>query len=291
VHPKYNETVDKIIAWSKQDRNIRGSLILGSQVREELEGDEWSDLDVLLLADKPPLLMNTDNWLESFGEVVCVTFEETGLDFINLNWCIKRALFDDHRVIDFSILPYDRLDDVLSINKDIHALGYKVIYDANSNLLNSKIEKTIKTVKNGEPKIPTEEELGKVINELLFHIIWSFKKIKRQELWVAVSCINGHISDLLLRLIEFHNGLITKRSNIVMYEGRFLEVRTSREIIDKLRHCFSKYDESEAINTLGQLIDVTYFISKEISEENGYKLSAHQFEMIRKIYGEMKAEA
>ena len=55
MHPKYDETVDKIIAWSKRDSNIKGSLILGSQVRNELEGDEWSDLDVLLLADKPHL--------------------------------------------------------------------------------------------------------------------------------------------------------------------------------------------------------------------------------------------
>ena len=122
MHPKYDDTVDKIIAWSKQESNIKGSLILGSQVREELEGNEWSDLDVLLLAEQPHFLINTVDWLEFFGEAVCVTFEETSLDFMNLNWYVKRALFDDNRVIDFSILPYDRLDDVLSINRDIHAL-------------------------------------------------------------------------------------------------------------------------------------------------------------------------
>ena len=289
MHPYYAETVEKITAWATQDDNIKGALVLGSQVRQELAGNEWSDLDVLLLVAEPDLLIKTADWLDAFGEVVCVTFEKTHLDFMNLTWDIKRALFADHRAVDFSILPYARVDDVLFLNKDIHAHGYQVIYEANTDELSSKIEGTLKSVEPEEFKPPTADELAQLISDLLFQIIWSFKKIKRKELWAAVTCINGPISHLLLQLIELHTALVIHRSTVLMYEGRFFENRAGKVIIDKLRDCFAKYDEIDAIATLGRLIDMTYFIAKEIGEINGYQLNTSQFEMISKLYGEMKA--
>jgi hypothetical protein len=36
---KYDETIDKIIAWGRHDSNIEGAIIIGSQVREEIQAD------------------------------------------------------------------------------------------------------------------------------------------------------------------------------------------------------------------------------------------------------------
>jgi hypothetical protein len=54
--------------------------------------------------------------------------EETPLPWVSLTWSVKRILFADHRAVDFSIMPADRLDDVLAMNAEIHANGYQVIY-------------------------------------------------------------------------------------------------------------------------------------------------------------------
>ena len=56
---------------------MQGLLVLGSQARDKLKGDEWSDLDLLLLTDQPNDFMQSDKWLKAFGDVVCVIDEET----------------------------------------------------------------------------------------------------------------------------------------------------------------------------------------------------------------------
>jgi aminoglycoside 6-adenylyltransferase len=286
---QYDETINEIVSWSKQDGNVEGAIAIGSQVRDELRADEWSDLDVMVLANDPYLLLDDAAWMDRFGTSVCVFVEVTELYFATWNWCVKRALYDDHRAVDFSILPYDKLDEVLSVNEGIMSKGYRVLYDSSANLLESKIRTVIETVEEADLEIPTEKELRNDVNNLLFHIIWTFKKIKKGELWVAVRCINTYIRDLLLRLIEFYNASVTKRSSVVMYSGRFLEDRTDDDILGQLRYCFAKYDEQDAVETLGHLVDVVYFISKRLFEALGYQLDIDQFEAIKKMYAEMQA--
>jgi len=110
-------------------------LALGSQVRQDFAGDEWSDLDILLLVDNPQVLLNGDAWLTNLGEVVCAIIEETSLNWLSLTWIVKRVLFTDNRTVDFSILPYERVDDVLSLNAEIHANGYQILYDDHPGLI------------------------------------------------------------------------------------------------------------------------------------------------------------
>jgi aminoglycoside 6-adenylyltransferase len=289
VDTKYDETVDEIIAWSQQDSNVKGAIVIGSQVRDELHADEWSDLDVMVMANDPYLLLDEATWMDRFGTPVCVFVEVNELPFATWDWCVKRALFDDRRAVDFNILPYDKLDEVLSINRGIMAKGYRVLYDSNPDLLDSKIRAVIEEIEEAVPQIPTEKELSNDVSNLLFHVIWAFKKIKKGELWVAVRCINTYIRDLLLRLIEFYNASVTIKSSVVMYNGRFLEDRTDGEILGQLRHCFAKYDEQDAFDTLGHLVDVTFFVSKRLFEALGYHLDADQFEAIDKMYADMKA--
>ena len=176
MHPKYNETINKLRTWSQSEKSIQGVIILGSQVRDEFEGDEWSDLDVLLLAENPSDFIRSDKWLDFFGEVACAVIEETPLDWVNMTWSVKRILFTDNRAIDFSILPADRVDDILSMNAEIHARGYEIIYDANPNILTAKVETSLAEIKDEPPKPPTEAELQQIINNILFELLFAAKK-------------------------------------------------------------------------------------------------------------------
>src|SRR5512145_1974056 len=158
MHLQYHESVEKIKGWSQQAPNIHAVILLGSQVRKEFAGDEWSDLDVLLLADDPQTLLRSNDWLAFLGERVCGVMEETPLDWLQLTWSVKRVLFADNRTIDFSILPYARLDDAIAMNAEIHANGYQVLYDAHDGLVSSKIETTLATVKDEPARRPTADE-------------------------------------------------------------------------------------------------------------------------------------
>ena len=46
---RYDGTIDEIITWAEQDSNIEGVIIIGSQARDELGADQWSDLDLMVL--------------------------------------------------------------------------------------------------------------------------------------------------------------------------------------------------------------------------------------------------
>ncbi len=287
MHPQYHASVEKIQRWSQQSPNIHAAVLLGSQVRKEFAGDEWSDLDVLLLVDDPQALLRDDAWLNFLGESICIIVEETPLDWIRLTWSVKRVLFTDNRTIDFSIMPYTRLDDVLAMNAEIHANGYRVLYDAQDGLVASKIAATLIPVKDEPPRVPTADELHQIVSELLFQLMFSGKKIKRNELWVAVSTLNQVVSSRLLQLIEYHVASSGRAHHRIRYEGRFLEQRAQADILAKLSGCFARYDATDAIHTIGNVLDLTEQLSREICAIQKYPFEVQPFDRLRMLYGAM----
>ncbi len=287
MHSKYSETAEHIRLWAQQEKNVHCVLILGSQVRKDFEGDEWSDLDVLLLVDNPDVFRQTNTWLAFLGEILCEIIEEVYLDWIQLTWYTKRILLTDNRAIDFSIMPYERIEDVLSLNAEIHANGYQVIYDAGPDWVAPKIEATLAVLKEDVPRVPTEDELWRTIQILLFQLIFASKKLKRKELWVAVSCINQQVNHRLLELIEFHTNSVVGAPQRIRYEGRFLEQRMAPPLVEKLAGCFAKYDTQDAIRTIHHLLDFSYCLAQDICEKNGYPFKPYPFDKIRELHSEM----
>ena len=289
MHPQFLPTLQDILPWAQANPDIQGVLLIGSQARSAPAADQWSDLDLMVFAGDPQRLMQDNTWFERFGEVACFFDEIVPLHFNNWRWCVKRVLYADHRDVDFSILPYDHLADVLSDNQEILSRGCQVLYDATPGCLDRQIRALLQSLETQTAHPLTEQELRQVVNELLFHVIWAFKKIKRSELWVAVNCINSHMKNLLLQLIEAHNISIRQQPGVLMYNGRFLEQRAGPEILAQLSACFTKYDPADAVATLERLFEITYTLSKAICEKNGCPFDAAQFERVHKIYSAMKA--
>jgi aminoglycoside 6-adenylyltransferase len=283
MNPRYRETIDRVSAWAAEQETVQAAVALGSQVRRDLPGDEWSDLDVLLLVDDPQIFLRSDDWLAFLGEVACAIVEETPLDWVRLTWAVKRVLFADGRAVDFSILPAGRVDDVLAMNAEIHANGYQVLYDAQPGLVASKIEASLAGLKTGPAGALTEAELRQMVDCLLFQLIWAGKKIKRGELWVAVSGINQTINLRLLGLIE----AFAASTHPLRYEGRFLERRVPPELLAKLPGCFAGYDERDAIRAIGDLVELTVWLAQGICAKNHYPFDEARFDTIRALYWEM----
>lgn len=287
MHSKYAETVEHIRLWAQQEKDVHCVLILGSQVRKDFEGDAWSDLDVLLLVDNPDIFRQTNAWIAFLGEILCEIVEEAYLDWIQLTWYTKRILLTDNRAIDFSIMPYARIEEVLALNAEIHANGYQVIYDAGPDWVMPKIEATLATLIEDVPKVPTEDELWQTVQTLLFQLIFAGKKLKREELWVAVSCINQQVNHQVLALIEFHTASVVEAPQHIRYEGRFLEQRMAPPLVEKLAGCFAKYDTHDAIGTIHHLLSFSYCLAQGICEKNGYPFRRYLFDQTRELYSEM----
>lgn len=285
---KYSKDLEVLIAWAKEEARIQALLVIGSQARVSPPHSEWSDLDILMLVENPDYFIEKTDWLERFGRVVVVAEEIVDLGFVDLTWYVKRPLYSDSRAIDFSIMPFDRIDDVLSINREIHAKGYEVVYDANGDLVDQKVRASLQAVVDSTLPAVSEAKLRAVTSDLLYHVIWAFKKALANELWVAVACVNCYMRGSLLQLIEFHNATISQQTNPIAYEGRFLENRTARSVLDQLENCFTKYNLADLIETLHSLLDLTQSMSVDICRTCGYEFDDDQFQTIRQMYSAMK---
>ncbi len=291
MHPKYAESVRQIKNYAENESNVMGVILLGSQVRKEVPGDQWSDLDVLLFLQDTSRHTTTDEWLSVFGEVACICHERVELPWINLTWYVKRVLYEDNRALDFSIMPHGKIDDVLEINKEIHALGFHVLYDSTGGELHHKMEQSIRSVVRDQILEPGITEINRTVHEILFHIVNTYKKVKRGELWIATSEINCVIKENLLRMIEYHNARVSKKNNILTYEGRLLENRTDPRILRLLTHCFVSYDERSVLSGLEHVLDLTHMMYREICTAIDREADEKPIASVRKIIREMKQDA
>ena len=65
VHPKLH----RITHWAHQNDDIRALLVTGSLARHDDTTDQFSDLDLQVIARDPKRYTATDNWLHDFDDV------------------------------------------------------------------------------------------------------------------------------------------------------------------------------------------------------------------------------
>jgi aminoglycoside 6-adenylyltransferase len=282
--PRYDDVIARVAAWSARDDNIAAVALLGSQVRSDLPADRWSDLDLMVLAHDAQAMMGTDDWLVPLGPLACTFSEVTALPFTDWNWCVKRALLADGRDVDFSIVPFDRLEQVLAINHEILDKGCRLLYDAQPPLLQTKLAALLCVPAPEFDPILSAEALENTIGALLHQAVWCAKKARRGELWVAAHTVNTQLADPLLRLIEMYNAVVTRTATHLAYEGRFLEMRTAPAILQQLRGCLAPYDGEAALRASGQVIDLTETLAAGIYAAQGRALDAGRFALVRRIY-------
>jgi len=284
MHPKYIKTIEKVAGWCREVNDVHAAIVLGSQVRSEAPGDEWSDVDILLLVDDPRPYLQAGDWLDFLGERVCGLVEETPLDWLNLTWSVRRVLFADNRALDFSILPYARIDSVLALNAEIHIHGYRVIYADDPEDVTARMEASLAAFKPDRPGPVGLAEVETLVDELLFNLIWAGKKVKRGELWVAVSALNQLAGTKLLQLIEHYLDTASTVPGRIRYEGRFLEQRIPAWLADELPECAAKYDAFDVVRTIGHLLDLIERLAGEICRAKGAALFNRKFEQFKPLY-------
>ena len=49
----YERLIERFVQWAQTDDNIRAAIVIGSRARVDHPADEWSDLDILILANDP----------------------------------------------------------------------------------------------------------------------------------------------------------------------------------------------------------------------------------------------
>jgi len=257
---KYQTIVDNLTHWGKSFDKLYAITIFGSQSREEYQADEYSDLDVILIVDDPDYFLSSSQWLNNIGMFYISFIEETiygGKE--------RRITFEGAMDVDFVIFSKDNINQIFTSDEMTKWLrrGYHILVD--------KIGLTNIILSNNTVKqpfvLPTEYNFLNLVNDFWFHSIWTTKKLKRGELWVAKFCVDFYLKQKLLSIVEYHAHAINGIDYNTWHDGRFIEEWAEPWIIEKLSLCFSHYDKENIKTALLSTMDLFRLIAVEVAQK------------------------
>src|SRR5947209_20478068 len=116
------ELLERIITWAEGNPDIRAALLVGSRARTEVPADEWSDLDIPLIAANPDHYLSTTGWLQEIGEP-WLTF----LEGMIVGGQERRVLFAGGLDVDFALFSPERFRQIVGEIPAVIARGVRVL--------------------------------------------------------------------------------------------------------------------------------------------------------------------
>lgn len=269
--------LDTILSWAKQSDNILAVIVTGSHSREDNEVDEFSDLDIELIAKNPQTLKNSNDWFHSFGEVIVFLSFEEGQDYPT-----RLVVYENGLKIDFTIADEKRL---LNMKQDglnsLYNRGYKVLLDKKG--ITNNLPKPTGVVKK-EP--PSEKDYLDVVSEFWFEASHIPKYLIRGDLWI-VKLRDWTMKELLLKMLEWYT--ISKDPNKdVWHIGTHINDWIDPEIRKELKFLFSSFDTEESWHDLLATIALFRKLSQTVAKHFNFEYPAKMDQNITKYIMKFK---
>ncbi len=257
---RYNDIKAKILEYSDKDEDIKAIVAIGSSVRKEIKADEFSDLDLFIVAS------DTERWITGdypglLGNI-SISFVEPTLG----GGKERRCIYDEDRDVDMIIMTPEQFETAIKegVAGWVMNRGYDVLYDS---MGFTELLKTYIKPGGSEPYIDEAEFLN-VVNDFCFHNIWACKKLKRGELWSAKICVDSYLKNHLLRMLELYR---YKTAGVdVWHSGRFIEKWAGEDILDELKRCFAHYEKEDVMRALIATYHLFEKVTRGLADAEGF---------------------
>jgi aminoglycoside 6-adenylyltransferase len=230
---------------------------VGSGAREDHPADEWSDIDLVLVSSQAPSLLSSTGWLGVIGTPLFIITEKSPSGEV----IERRALFEGGYDVDLIIVSPENARAGFPGNfvNQIAVRGVRVLFDKDAVLASLPMQ--VRTGHTRQP--PSAADFSEAVNDFWFHAVWTAKKLRRGELWVAKSCCDTYMKRILLRMVEWH-AIVTREGAIdTWFEGRFLEQWASPMVLKELKKAFAHYDDSDVWSALTASMGLFHRIAAE----------------------------
>ena len=280
VDKLYEQLIERFVKWAETCSDIRAAVIVGSRARVDQPADEWADLDIMVITRDPKRYTSTSDWIESIGNPL-LTFVEP-LPIGGEMEC--RVLFEGMLDVDFAIFPEERYrgiqqllqgeipPEIAAQASNVFGRGMRVILDKDGML--AQLRKLISSIETPNPRPPSQHEFLEVVNNFLYHAVFTAKHLRRGELWWTVTCLNCYMQRLLLRMMEWHAHTTHGWNYDTWFRGRFLEEWAHPQALKELRGAFAQYDEDDIKHALLAMMDLFRWIATETAEKLGFPYPA-----------------
>ena len=268
VAARYQVLEERLCRWAEGEDNLRAVLVFGSRARSDHAADEWSDLDVLLLARDPEAYRAASNWVPNIGTPWLSFYEPTpdgrGYEL--------RVLFEGGLDVDFCLDSVDRFQQALQgglspVDADLLSRGVRVLVDKEDSLSECLVTCSIAPASTS---LPSESEFLNAVSDFWFHAVWTTKRLRRGELWRAKYCCDVYLKRLLLRVLEWHTRASRGPDVDTWMSGRFLREWADGRAVDALPAAFAHYDREDVQRALLATMDLFRWLAVETATAAGY---------------------
>jgi aminoglycoside 6-adenylyltransferase len=282
----YEELIARFSSWAQAEENIRAAFIIGSRARRDHAADEWADLDLLFLAEKPQIYETDTEWLKHMGEPWVSFLEQTPSGGYE-----RRVLFAGGLDVDFvpdSVAGFRKIlaEGFPPIVVDILRRGYRVLVDKDS--LAEQI-----TAVNMQTVVPapiSATEYLNIANDFWYHTVWTAKHLRRGELWWAKSCCDSYLKNLLLNMLEQHARAARGPDFDTWMRGRFLEEWADPRAVASLPQIYAHYEEEDIWRALLATMELFRWLALEAAENLGYDYPAYGDERCTELVQQLFAD-
>ncbi len=248
----YEKLIQKFVEWAKARPDIRTAIVIGSRARVDHPADEWADLDMIVATTNPQHYIATSEWTSEMGKPMLTFIEETsGGDEKE-----RRVLYEGMLDVDYAIFPaaeiepFLRMDATAQVPSEMapqlantFGRGMRVILDKDG--LTEKLKTIVSMIGQPVPSLPAQDEYLEVVNDFLYHSIWTAKHVMRGELWWGLTCLNCRLAHLLQQMIEWQARATHGNEYDTWFRGRFLEIWADPEALKGLEGSFARYNRQD----------------------------------------------
>ncbi|MFX0061549.1 MAG: aminoglycoside 6-adenylyltransferase [Candidatus Hermodarchaeota archaeon] len=272
IEKQYEQLIEKFVQWAETVSDIRAAIVVGSRARIDHPADEWADLDIMVITTDPERYISTTDWIENMDSPLLTFVEPTPGDDME-----RRVLFEGMLDVDFAIVPERNVQQLLQHGVpsqlqaelfNVFGRGMRILVDKDK--IGSQLQKVISSIKTPTPRPPPQNEFLEVINDFLFHAVFTAKHLQRGELWWTITCLNCYMQRLLHRMIEWHAKATYGWSYETWFRGRFLEEWADPRVLKGLQVSFAHYDEEDIKNALLAVMDLFRLIAMDTAERLNY---------------------
>jgi aminoglycoside 6-adenylyltransferase len=283
VEKSYEGLMERFCLWAEGRPDIRAAIVVGSRARTDHPADEWADLDVAIVTAEPGQYVSKSDWINSLGKPLLTFVEPTSTGGEKE----RRVLYEKMLDVDFAIIPLEKAQQLFqpiqeSVGRadsqgaaqfsNVIGRGVRVLVDKDGVM--SRFGAAAASLEKPSPPVPKQDEFLGVVNDFLYHAVFTAKHLRRGELWWTVMCLDCYLQNLLLRMIEWHALAVHDWKHDVWFRGRFLEEWADSGAVKGLHRTFAHYDEADVKRALLATIDLFRRLATETARKLNYSYPA-----------------
>src|SRR4030043_1519329 len=261
------DAVDRLIEWANRKPDIRAVLLTSSRANPNETLDEFSDYDVIFVAEDIKRYLDDESWLEDFGKVLVLYRDPVEVRY-GFERFIRVTQYESGLKIDFTLWPVGLLKHIIEMPElpDYIDDGYKVLLDKDGLTVGMKAP----SCRAFLPRPPTETEYHNFVEEFFSNTPYAAKFIRRGDFFSLKSMLNFLRYEKLCHMLEWK---VEIEHDWQIKSGRYgkgLQKYLAPEIINEIENTCAGSEADADWESLFRIITLFRKVAREVGKRLSY---------------------